>query len=103
MVIQPFLPPLLAVAALNGIFSPAVLPVLLLWPLWYPPFLPFSAGVAAFVTHLLVSTGTLMLAGIPAALYERLTARQESDRVSMWIWLAGVVLLSFPAILGALG
>jgi hypothetical protein len=47
----------------------------------------------------MVSTGTIILAGIPAALYEHFVgAKDDSTEVSMWIWLAGTALLTLPAI-----
>jgi uncharacterized membrane protein (DUF2068 family) len=46
---------------------------------------------------------TLMLAGIPAALYERVRGLQASSTVSLAIWLAVTVLLTMPTIRRALG
>jgi hypothetical protein len=47
----------------------------------------------------MVSTGTIILAGIPAAIYEYFVgAKDDSTEVSMWIWLAGTALLTLPAI-----
>jgi hypothetical protein len=50
-------------------------------------------------SSLVVSTATIILAGIPAALYEHFTsARDDSTPVSLWIWLAGTGILTLPAI-----
>lgn len=46
---------------------------------------------------------TLMLAGIPAALYERVRRLQTSSTASIAIWLVATVLLTMPAIRRALG
>jgi hypothetical protein len=47
----------------------------------------------------MVSTATIILGGIPAALYERFAGvRDDSNVVSLWIWLAGTALLTLPAI-----
>ena len=47
----------------------------------------------------MASTGTIIVAGIPAALYERFTGvTEDSTDVSLWIWLAGTALLTLPAI-----
>ena len=47
----------------------------------------------------MVSTATIILAGIPAAIYERfIGAKDDSTVVSMWIWLAGTAILTLPAI-----
>ena len=47
----------------------------------------------------MVSTATIILAGIPAAIYERFVgAKDDSTPVSLWIWLAGTAILTVPAI-----
>jgi hypothetical protein len=47
----------------------------------------------------MVSTATIIIAGIPAALYERFAGvKDDSTPVSLWIWLAGTALLTLPAI-----
>jgi hypothetical protein len=38
-----------------------------------------------------------MVAGVPAALYERWIGATESTEISMWLWLAGTGLLTLPA------
>ncbi len=50
-----------------------------------------------------IAVVTLMLAGIPAALYERVRGLQFSSTASMAIWLIAAVLLTMPAIRRALG
>ena len=48
---------------------------------------------------LMVSTATIILGGIPAALYERfIGAKDDSTEASLWIWLAGTGILTIPAI-----
>jgi hypothetical protein len=64
----------LAIAILNGIFSPATFTALLLHPLWYPGFLPQTLPVVLMLSSLLTATLTVMLSGVPAALYERLAS-----------------------------
>lgn len=46
---------------------------------------------------------TLMLAGIPAALYERIRGLQTSSVISLCLWLAATIALTLPTILRALG
>ncbi len=47
----------------------------------------------------MVSTATIILGGIPAAIYERFVgAKDDSTEVSLWIWLAGTAILTLPAI-----
>jgi hypothetical protein len=49
-------------------------------------------------SSLMVSTATIILAGIPAALYERfIGAKDDSTEGSLFIWLAGTALLTLPA------
>jgi len=93
-----------AVAIVNGLFSPALLPVFALQGIWYPFFLPASLPLILLLSSLLVSTLTLMLAGVPAALYERIAGK--SSRWAGLVWLAAAMLLSLPAlpnVLKALG
>ena len=93
-----FLVPLLGFAAVNGIFSPLIgfflvfSPFVLPWPVGEVLPLRFMAS------SLLLATSTLIVAGIPAALVERARGHDESTNLSMWIWLAGVALLSAPAV-----
>ena len=42
---------------------------------------------------------TLLIAGIPAALYERIRGLKTSTPVSLGIWLVAAVLLSLPTIM----
>ena len=47
----------------------------------------------------MLSTATVILAGIPAALYERYVgAKDDSTDTSLWIWLAGTAILAIPAV-----
>ncbi|HWE18777.1 MAG TPA: hypothetical protein VG758_16585 [Hyphomicrobiaceae bacterium] len=58
-----------------------------------------SVGLIAFFASLMVSTATVILAGIPAALYERYVgSTDDSTDTSLWIWLAGTAILSIPAV-----
>ncbi len=49
----------------------------------------------------IAATATIMLAGVPAALFERLTGRRETDTASYAIWLTATVVISLPALLRA--
>ncbi len=58
-----------------------------------------STSLVAYFASLMMSTATIIVAGIPAALYERyIGARDDSTEASLWIWLAGTALLTLPAI-----
>jgi hypothetical protein len=55
-----------------------------------------------YLTSAAISLMTLLLAGIPAALYERVRGLQQSTPGSLAIWLLATALLTLPAILRAL-
>jgi hypothetical protein len=64
-----------------------------------PALLFGSVALTLMFSSLMVSTATLILAGIPAAIYERIVgAKDDSTEASLWIWLAGTALLTLPAI-----
>ncbi len=62
------------------------------------PLLFGSVSLTLMFASLMVSTATVILGGIPAAIYERLTGASNSNDVSLWIWLAGTAILTLPAI-----
>ena len=99
---NPFIVAIMAVGMLNGIFSPffvitsqvmisAIMPLLIL----------AGPAVTAFLASLIAATATIMLAGVPAALFERMTRRRETDTAAYAVWLAAAVLISLPALLRA--
>ena len=81
----------------NGLLSPFWFLGARLVLLWMPELVGAVPQLLLFGGSLIVSFATLLIAGIPAALFERLTGRRHSDRVSMLIWLAGAVVLFLPA------
>ena len=84
---------------INGIFNQLALVFALLYvqPL-AGPLLFGSVPLTLMFASLMVSTATVILGGIPAAIYERLTGASDSNDVSLWIWLAGTAILTLPAI-----
>ncbi len=63
------------------------------------PLLFGSVPLTLIFASLMVSTATVILGGIPAAIYERhIGARGDSTEASLWIWLAGTGILTIPAI-----
>jgi hypothetical protein len=84
---------------INGIFNPLFLFVFQISVyLMAEPLFGSTAAIAYFAS-LMLSTGTVILAGIPAALYERYVgAKDDSTVMSLWIWLAGTAILTLPAI-----
>lgn len=83
----------------NGIFNQLALLFALIHVQILAPALLFgSTGLTLMFSSLMVSTATIILAGIPAALYERFSgAKDDSSVTSLWIWLAGTALLTLPA------
>lgn len=92
-----------AVALYNGLFSPLTGLVFLMAQFWMPVFVPLTIETAQYGASLIVSTTTLLLAGIPAALYERWRGLANSSPQSCLIWLIGVILLTIPAALRTVG
>jgi hypothetical protein len=82
----------LVASAVNGMISPAMVIVAIFGWVWLPPFMLGSAGMIFFASMLVTATGTLLLAGVPAALYERATGAR-ADPTSLWIWAGSAVLL----------
>jgi len=84
---------------LNGLFNQLWLLFALLHVQILAPALLFgSTGLTLMFSSLMVSTATIILGGIPAALYERFSgAKEDSTEASLWIWLAGTGLLTLPA------
>src|SRR6187551_1692105 len=85
---------------INGLFNQIALLFALLHVQVLAPALFFgSTGLTLMFSSLMVSTATVILAGIPAAIYERLIgAKDDSTIASLWIWLAGTGILTLPAI-----
>lgn len=86
----------------NGFLSPVLPLVFHLAPVWMPEFVPLTQSTLLFVSSLVISFGTLLISGIPAALFERLTGRQETDTAAMAVWIAGALVLSLPGLAGLL-
>jgi hypothetical protein len=86
-------------AMINGIFNQLSLIFTLLYvQLLAGPLLFGSLSLTLMFASLMVSTATIILGGIPAAIYERITGASESTDASLWIWLAGTAILALPAV-----
>ena len=62
-----------------------------------------AGDVLFYATSVAMAVMTLLIAGIPAAIYERIRGLQESTPVSLGIWLAATALLALPALRAATG
>ena len=88
----------------NGMhFSPWFDPVAILMK-------PFIAGtffstplVFLYLVSIFISAMTLLVAGVPAALYERFKGLTETTATSLYIWFATTLLISMQALLSATG
>ena len=85
---------------INGLFNQ----LWLLFALIYSSYLAGpvffgSGGLTRLFASLMVSTATIILGGIPAAIYERFIGAQgDSTETSLWIWLAATGILTLPAV-----
>lgn len=86
------------ISILNGLFSPYIAIAMPIAAVLLPEVFPRSVGWVLFFSSLLVSSATLLVSGVPAALYERLIDRNGSGNAASIIWLAGAFLLALPAL-----
>jgi hypothetical protein len=90
-----------ALSLLNGMhFSPLFDPAFLVLRAFAPGFFVSSPLLMFYATSLLLSLSTLLIAGIPAALFERISGRKESDAASLGVWLLCTAALALPPFLG---
>lgn len=89
-----------AFGMINGLFNQLFLLFALIHVQILSPALLFgNVSLTLLFSSLMVSTATIILAGIPAALYERFAgAKDDSTEASLWIWLACTALLTLPAV-----
>lgn len=89
-----------AMSLLNGlhfspflvIFAAGLAPILAAFYVTSPVLLFYFASLCAAVS-------TAILAGIPAALYERFSGARRTNVTSLSIWLVCTIILSIPSIL----
>jgi hypothetical protein len=84
---------------INGMFNPLML-IAYIWSKVLVSYMLFEVEPLIFVfAALMLSTGTIILGGIPAAIYEHFAgAKDDSTVTSLWIWLAGTGILTIPSI-----
>lgn len=79
---------------LNGMpWSPVLFPFVALLQALLAGTLLASPLVLTYLASMLASATTLLLAGVPAALYERANGLTGSTPASIGLWLAGTALL----------
>ncbi len=94
----------LALSVVNGIATPFLK---LVWcsqlvSLLVPEMFHGDGRWLLYFNALFVSTLTLFVSGVPAALYERLWLGERDSLAPMIVWVAGAAILCIPA-LQALG
>jgi hypothetical protein len=84
---------------INGIFNPLIV-FAYVWAKVLMSYALFEVEALIFYfASLMLSTATIILGGIPAAIYERFAGiKDDSTITSLWIWLAGTAILTIPAI-----
>ena len=91
---------ILALSVLNGLFNPFV-PIIWctqLVSLLVPELFHGDGRWLLYFNALFVSTLTLFLSGVPAALYERLWLGERESIAPMIVWLGAAVILCVPAL-----
>jgi hypothetical protein len=92
-----------AVALFNGsLLSPIFDSVSYILYLSTRNFPLMTAARAANATQVVIALMTLLVAGIPAALYERIRGLQTSSVTSLCIWAVAVLLLTVPTLMNAM-
>lgn len=93
----------LLLAAFGGLLSPLKFVLLATAPTWLPALLPgigqwlLIPDAMIWIASAVACVATLLIAGVPAALYERAHGRTEPSGTAMIVWLAGVFLTMIPA------
>jgi hypothetical protein len=81
-------------------WSPMLFPVVTMTTIFLAGTFIGTPMVVAYLGSMLASALTVVIAGIPAALYERANGLKTSNTVSLGIWLAGVlILIALPHLL----
>ena len=62
-----------------------------------------GGDVLFYATSLFIAAMTLLIGGIPAAIYERIRGLRDSTALSLGIWLVATALLALPAVRSATG
>lgn len=98
---------LVAIAGLslvNGMhFSPWFDPIAILLRPFLAGTLVGSPLASLYVTSFFISAMTLMIAGVPAALYERFWGGGKTTPTSLYIWLVASIVFTAHALLAAAG
>ena len=80
----------------NGILSPYLNIAIPVSAALMPELFPRTVEWVLLWASLLLSSATLLVSGVPAALYERFVSDDPKGTASMWIWLVGAAVLCLP-------
>jgi heme/copper-type cytochrome/quinol oxidase subunit 3 len=83
-----------AVCLLNGLVSPMVAVAWHLHPVWLPEMLRPTNEVVFYGASLLVSTATLLLSAVPAAIAERAGGLSQAAANGIWLACAALLVLA---------
>jgi hypothetical protein len=81
---------IVALVIFNAIYSPFSFLVFVLQGIWYPSFLPAPMGLLLALSSIIAGLLIFLLAGIPAAFFEKMFPRFPLG--STMIWLAATAL-----------
>jgi len=88
----------IGVAVVNGLFSPYLHIAVPIVAVLMPELFPKEPGWVLFFSSILVSTTTLLVAGIPAAIHERHFESDPESARPNWTWLVAAAVMTLPAL-----
>ena len=93
-----------ALSLVSGMhFSPYFDPIFFLIKPFAASFYISSPLLLLYFTSLFISLLTLIIGGIPAAIFERARGLDSSSPVSIGLWVVAVAIISLPAIFAFFG
>ncbi|GAB4171005.1 MAG: hypothetical protein OHK0024_07130 [Thalassobaculales bacterium] len=92
---------ILGAALINGLFSPFHFIFVRLILVWWPDYIVPVAEFLNYAAALTLSTATLLISGVPAALYEKVFGGDPD--VAMYIWVVCIALFTVPSVQAAFG
>jgi hypothetical protein len=98
-----FIVAIMSFGLISGLFSPALPIMFVIVTGLAPGLLISSIQVVLMIASILTATVTIMAAGIPAAIYERIAGLEASNETSWFIWLACTAILALPAVINGIG
>lgn len=91
------------VALTNGLHSSPLFDSVLFFLRPAVPSILVEPSVLFYFTSVFIVVMTLLVAGIPAAIYERVRGHILSTPVSLGLWLVTTTVLALPGLLGVIG